>query len=216
MSAERVGLEIGKRRVFASFLAWPGWCRSGRDEESAIETLASYRDRYRIVVELAGLELPPPGGEIEVVERVQGDATTDFGAPGKMFACERGPATREQLDRCADLLEAGYRYLGEVVDAAPAVLAKGPRGGGRDTEAVAAHVLSGDFSYARKLGVPSAKAGVATRQEISAHRQAILDVFRRSADGAAVKEKGWPLLYAARRGLWHVLDHAWEIEDKSQ
>jgi hypothetical protein len=26
---------------------------------------------------------------------------------------------------------------------------------------------------------------------------------------------GWPVRYAARRIAWHVLDHAWEIEDKS-
>jgi hypothetical protein len=26
---------------------------------------------------------------------------------------------------------------------------------------------------------------------------------------------GWPPRYAARRIAWHVLDHAWEIEDKS-
>jgi len=27
--------------------------------------------------------------------------------------------------------------------------------------------------------------------------------------------KGWPLRYAARRIGWHILDHLWEIEDKS-
>ena len=25
----------------------------------------------------------------------------------------------------------------------------------------------------------------------------------------------WPARYAARRIAWHVLDHAWEIEDRS-
>jgi hypothetical protein len=28
--------------------------------------------------------------------------------------------------------------------------------------------------------------------------------------------KSWPLRYAARRIGWHVLDHLWEIEDKSE
>jgi hypothetical protein len=27
--------------------------------------------------------------------------------------------------------------------------------------------------------------------------------------------KGWPPRYAARRIAWHVLDHAWEMEDRS-
>ena len=29
-------------------------------------------------------------------------------------------------------------------------------------------------------------------------------------------EGGWPAAYGARRIAWHVLDHAWEIEDKAQ
>lgn len=33
--------------------------------------------------------------------------------------------------------------------------------------------------------------------------------------GAPVVEKGWPPRYAARRIAWHVLDHAWQIEDRS-
>jgi hypothetical protein len=28
--------------------------------------------------------------------------------------------------------------------------------------------------------------------------------------------KGWPPRYAARRIAWHALDHAWEIEDRSE
>jgi hypothetical protein len=31
-----------------------------------------------------------------------------------------------------------------------------------------------------------------------------------------VRPKGWPTRYAARRIAWHALDHAWEIEDKSE
>ncbi|MGO8823708.1 MAG: hypothetical protein ACLQU9_00520 [Acidimicrobiales bacterium] len=26
----------------------------------------------------------------------------------------------------------------------------------------------------------------------------------------------WPLRYLIRRAAWHVLDHAWELEDKSR
>ena len=37
--ATRCYLEVGKKRVFACALDWPGWCRSGRDERLAIEAL---------------------------------------------------------------------------------------------------------------------------------------------------------------------------------
>jgi hypothetical protein len=36
-----------------------------------------------------------------------------------------------------------------------------------------------------------------------------------SGGGPLGNEKGWPSRYAARRIAWHALDHAWEIEDRS-
>ena len=36
-----------------------------------------------------------------------------------------------------------------------------------------------------------------------------------ASDGRPLVEKGWLPRYAARRIAWHVLDHAWEIEDRS-
>ncbi len=32
-------LEIGKKHVFAGAVNWPGWCRGGRDESSALQAL---------------------------------------------------------------------------------------------------------------------------------------------------------------------------------
>ena len=45
----RVGLEAGAKWVFASALDWPGWCRRGRDEHAALDTLLNYADRYAAV-----------------------------------------------------------------------------------------------------------------------------------------------------------------------
>ena len=36
-----------------------------------------------------------------------------------------------------------------------------------------------------------------------------------ASDGAAVAGRRWTPRYAARRIAWHALDHAWEIEDRS-
>ena len=38
-----VALEIGKKRIFASALDWPGWTRSGRDEAAALAALLTPR-----------------------------------------------------------------------------------------------------------------------------------------------------------------------------
>lgn len=209
-----VGLEVGRRRCFASALDWPGWCRSGKGEEGAVEALLSYAGRYGVVVARAGLELGPLA-EVEVVERVPGDATTDFGAPGAHFRYDDRPVAPGEWAAVVALMRAAWEYLDEVVAAAPAELRKGPRGGGRDRDAVVAHVLEAEVAYGRKLGLSSWKPLTATPEEVAARRQAILDLFAAGGDGAPVREGGWPLRYAARRGLWHLLDHAFEIEDRA-
>ena len=42
----RVYLERGDKRTFAGALDWPGWSRSGRDDEQALEALLAYAPRY--------------------------------------------------------------------------------------------------------------------------------------------------------------------------
>src|SRR2546430_1184726 len=51
-------------------------------------------------------------------------------------------------------------------------------------------------------------------EAVSELRRAVLEVLARPWRGAPVVERGWPPRYAARRFAWHVLDHAWEIEDR--
>jgi hypothetical protein len=43
----------------------------------------------------------------------------------------------------------------------------------------------------------------------------VLAAVRSARSGAPLTEKGWPVRAMVRRMAWHVLDHAWEIEDKS-
>jgi hypothetical protein len=35
------------------------------------------------------------------------------------------------------------------------------------------------------------------------------------SDGTPPVERGWTTRYAARRIAWHVLDHAWEMQDRT-
>jgi hypothetical protein len=44
----------------------------------------------------------------------------------------------------------------------------------------------------------------------------ILAALRSARDDQELTPNGWPTRYAARRIAWHVLDHAWEIEDRSE
>ena len=120
------------------------------------------------------------------------------------------PVTSAQANRFADLLQAAWDTLADVAAAAPAELRKGPRGGGRDRDKVVAHVEDAERSYVRKIGLrPAADAPI---DEVRAQ---VMEVFRLGTDGSPLPGGTWPLRYAARRITWHVLDHAWEIEDRS-
>ena len=112
------------------------------------------------------------------------------------------------------LVGAAWAVFDDVVAAAPAELRKGPRGGGRDRGKIVAHVVNAEAAYIRQLGLKASTAG----QEVPAPtwRDDVLATLRKARDGGPLKERGWPPRYAARRIAWHVLDHAWEIEDKSE
>jgi len=46
-------------------------------------------------------------------------------------------------------------------------------------------------------------------------RKRMLEPISAPSDGSPIAGKKWPPRYAARRIAWHALDHAWEIEDRS-
>jgi hypothetical protein len=197
----RVSLEVGARWVFATALDWPGWCRRGRGEEQAVECLLDYGERYRSIV---GTSFAP--GRIEVIGRSEGNRTTDFGAPNVQGPWDDEPLDPVERERLVGLLEVTWVYFDQVAAGAPATLRKGPRGGGRDRDAVVDHVREAERSYAAKVG-----CRIPPRTGWADQRASLAAALRSEGTSGA-----WPVRYAIRRCAWHVLDHAWEIEDKSQ
>lgn len=201
MPTNRVYLEQGKRSTFAISLDWPGWCRRAATPELAIEELEHYRQRYARII--AGSFKP---GALEVIGTVRGTSTTDFGAPDALGAWDKNPATPAQRRQHLKVLRDCWAYIDGVAKKAPATLRKGPRGGGRDRDAVLEHVRECERTYGRKIGVR-----VAPRTPWSDQRMAIVRAFEEG-----VENQSWPQDYALRRIAWHITDHAWEIEDKSE
>jgi len=202
--ATPVYLEVGTKKIFACSLDWPGWARAAKTEEDALETLAAYAERYRPVAETAGLRFPESAGDaFDVVERVTGDATTDFGAPHIPAGADSTPLTKSRAERLARLVAGCWTVFDEVVKTSPAELRKGPRGGGRDRDRMVAHVVEAENAYFRKVGVNDG-------------REAFLDALRAARQPQPeLSAKSWPWRYTARRVAWHVLDHAWEMQDRS-
>jgi len=196
----RVYLENGPKWTFACALDWPGWCRRGKGDEPAVEELLSYAARYAAAV--GALDAT---GDPTIVGRVTGNATTDFGAPAVATEWDLETLDGAELDRQLRLLTQTWNYFDTVVTNAPASLRKGPRGGGRDRDDVRRHVIEAERGYAPKAG-----ARIPPRTPWEQQRAMITDAFRRREDGQ------WPARYVLRRMAWHVLDHAWEIEDRSE
>ncbi len=215
----RVAIEDGTKRSFASSLEWPGWSRSGRTPEDAIESLVAYAARYARVAKRAGeaFERPSSTDDVEVVERLPGGGGTDFGVPGTAAAAEDAPVDDADLRRLSALLRAAWDELDAVADGAHGVeLRKGPRGGGRALRKILGHVREAEAAYVGQLGArPPASDDMATT------RQAFLDTLEARVTGRQIEnprrtKNPWSPRYAVRRAIWHVLDHAWEIEDRSR
>ena len=73
------------------------------------------------------------------------------------------------------------------------------------------HVHGADDGYASVIGIPAAD-----RRSRPALRERVLAILREPSDGSPIAGKRWPPRYAARRIAWHALDHAWEIEDRTE
>lgn len=68
--------------------------------------------------------------------------------------------------------------------------------------------------YARKMGLARDKAAESSPDAAALRRARIVAALRVPAD-LETPAGGWPPRSAARRIAWPVLDHLWEIEDKS-
>jgi hypothetical protein len=211
-----VYVESGRSRTFACAYDWPGWCRSGKDEALALDALAAYAPRYAAVAKQARIPFEvQAAGRLRVVERVAGSASTDFGVPGTIAERDTKTLSPAEGKRLASLVQAAWAVFDQVVAGAPAELRKGPRGGGRDRDKMADHVLDAEGAYVGKLGLRLKPPARGDRRGIAQFRAAIAELLQRSSNGKALVEKGWPQRYAARRIAWHALDHAWEMQDRS-
>jgi hypothetical protein len=222
--AVAVYLEIGTKRAFAGAIDWPGWCRSGRTEADALQALVAYGPRYRAVVGRGTppFDAPSDVSRLNVVERLEGGGGTDFGVPGRAPAADERALDERELARFRQLLTGCWSAFDAAAAAATGVeLRKGPRGGGRDLDKIVTHVREADEAYIMQLGsrVPK-RMGSNSAAESEELRATILDALSARARGQSPAEpnkvkKLWSPRYHVRRATWHLLDHAWEIEDRA-
>ena len=218
-----VYLEVTRKRTFAGAIEWPGWCRSGKTPDAALEALVAYADRYAKVIagSRLGFERPKGVEDLEVVERLTGNATTEFGAPGIAPDADDRRVDAKELKRQSAILEASWVAFDAAWDKAAKAkveLRKGPRGGGRDLPKMQDHILGAEEGYLAMLGSRPPDADVAGH--MAAIRKTGLEALVARARGKPVADprqtkRPWSPRFYVRRSAWHALDHAWEIEDRS-
>ena len=213
----RVILEIGKkRRVVAGAMDWPGLDRWGRSEDEALDRLSSYAQRYAGVAERAGL-----GGafarasNVEVIERVPGSSSTDFwGIAHVPSQIEREVLAPADLERRLDLLRACWATFDAIAPRVSPELRPGARSAGRSRDQIIRHVYASEpDQLSRKVGIRTPPDVVLTPAGLATHREAYLDAIREfNAEGKPART--WPIQFLVRRTAHHVMDHAWEMEDR--
>jgi hypothetical protein len=207
-----------EKRVAAFAIDWPGWSRGAKSPEEAVELLEAYRDRYRPVARLGGLESEfDAAGELEIVEDHVGVGSTDFwGISFAPSSFEQEPMPEDELERKLTLLQAAWRFFDDVaVRVAPEML-KGPRGGGRTRDEIVRHVLVNEqVDLVRKVGVDIPPGEDRTPKGLRVHRADYLDALRDfNAEGKMARGRNWTIALLLRHTAFHALDHAWEMEDK--
>jgi hypothetical protein len=207
----------GKKSV-AFALGWPGWSRGARSPELALETLASYRDRYRPVAELARMAREfDAAGPLEIFEDRVGTGSTDFwGISFSPCSAEQGPMGEAELERAITLLRACWAFFDDVSARVSFEMRKGPRGGGRDRDQIIRHTIRTESEdFAKRVGLRIPEEGALSPDGLRQHREAYVAAMRAYNAGEVERRmRSWTLPFLIRHSAYHTLDHAWEMEDK--
>jgi hypothetical protein len=207
----------GKRSV-AFALDWPGWSRGAKSPELALETLESYRERYRPVAELAGMGREfDAAGSLEILEDKVGTGSTDFwGISFSPCSAEQGPMGEAEFERAITLLQACWAFFDDVAARVSVEMRKGPRGGGRDREQIIRHTIRTESEdFAKQVGLRIPEEAALSPDGLRQHRKAYVAAMRAYNAGQVERRmRSWTLPFLIRHSAYHTLDHAWEMEDK--
>ena len=206
------------KRVVAFSLEWQGWSRGAKTADLALETLESYRERYRPIATLAGMtDEFAAAGPLEVVEDKIGTGSTDFwGISFSPSATEQDPMGEAELERGITLLQSCWAFFDDVAARVSPEMRKGPRGGGRDRDHIIRHTVRVESEdFARRVGLQIPEGGALTPDGRRQYRERYLAAIRAYNAGQVERRmRSWTLPFLIRHSAYHTLDHAWEMEDK--
>src|SRR4051812_23132998 len=197
------------KRSVAFGLDWPGWSRGAKSAELAVETLESYRGRYRPVTDLAGMAPEfDAAGPLEIIEDRVGPGSTDFwGISFAASSTEHGPMDNADFDRAITLLRASWSFFDSVAARVSPEMRKGPRGGGRDRDRIISHVIiteSQGFANGVGLRIPDGAALIP--EGLAQYREDYIAAMRAYNAGEVKRRmRSWTLPFLIRHSAFHTL-----------
>ena len=219
----RTAVELGPKgkKYVAYAIDWPGLERNGKTREAALDHMDGYRARYATIARRAGYgDDFAAESATNVAIEYQGVGSTDFW--GISFAhseIDHEPMSSKELERQLALLDACWAEFDDIALRVSPELRKGPRGGGRDRDHIVRHVLAGEIDWVKRLEIrpdlhdivpPDARQ--LFRAQIS---NAIRDLHSQGiGESRARGGPSWTHRFLIRHLAYHVMDHAWEMEDK--
>jgi hypothetical protein len=206
----------GKKAV-AFAVDWPGWSRGAKTADLALETFESYRERYRPIAVGAGRAGEfDAAGRVDVVEDRVGPGSTDFwGISFAPSSLETEPMADAELERKIGILRACWEYFDAVAARVSPEMRKGPRGGGRDRNQIIRHTIRNESEeFAKRVGLRIPEEGALSPDGLRDFREAYVAAMRAYNAGEGKRMRSWNLPFLIRHSAYHVMDHAWEMEDK--
>jgi hypothetical protein len=206
------------KKSVAFSLDWAGWERGAKTAEFALETLESYRERYRSIASLAGMTREfDAAGPLEVVEDEVGTGSVDFwGISFSPSSVEQEPMSEAAIQPGIALLRACWAFFDGVAGRVSPEMRKGPRGGGRDRDRIIRHTIRTESEdFAKQVGLRIPEGAALTPDGLRRHRETFVAAMRAyNAGEVSRRMRSWNLPFLIRHSAYHTLDHAWEMEDK--
>jgi hypothetical protein len=121
----------------------------------------------------------------------------------------------DDFDRKITLLRACWEYFDNVAARVSPEMRKGPRGGGRDRDRIISHTIRNESEeFAKQVGLRIPERAAMTPEGLRTHRKSYIEAMRAYNAGEGRRMRSWTLAFLIRHSAFHVMDHAWEMEDK--
>ena len=123
----------------------------------------------------------------------------------------------DELERKLALLQAAWSHFDDVAARVSPEMRKGPRGGGRNRDEIIRHALGWERAdLVKRVGVRwRARRSDDAGRASASHRDEYVAALRTyNAEGRMARGRNWTIALLLRHSAYHVLDHAWEMEDK--